>query len=104
VYGLLLLPTQRVLTLAGALVLFGAFYAATDGVLMAMASAIVPAEVRSTGLAILTTVTSLGRLAASILFGGLWMLLGPEAAMGLVLLGLVAILSVITPRLRVTQQ
>ena len=37
--------------------LLGTYYAATDGVLMAMASAVIPAELRSSGLAWLTTVT-----------------------------------------------
>jgi MFS family permease len=100
VYALLLLPTQGILTLVAALLLFGAFYAATDGVLMAIASTLAPAELRTTGLAVLTTVTSLGRLAASLLFGGLWMLFGHEAAIGLVLVALVAMLALIAPRLR----
>jgi MFS family permease len=100
VYALLLFPTQGILTLLAVLVLFGAFYAATDGVLMAIASSLAPAELRTTGLAVLTTVTSLGRLAASLLFGGLWMAFGHEAAIGLVLIALVAMLALIAPRLR----
>ena len=60
--------------LAGALalLLLGAYYACTDGVLMAVASAFVPAALRATGLAIVTTATGLARLVASVVFGALW--------------------------------
>ena len=72
VYLTLLLPTADYVVLGGALLLFGAYYAATDGVLMAMCSAVLPGELRTTGIAVLTTVVSLGRLIASVLFGALW--------------------------------
>ena len=42
--------------------LLGAYYAATDGVLMALASAVVPDELRASGLALLVTATSIARL------------------------------------------
>ena len=48
---------------------------------MALASAMLPAEVRGTGLALLTTMTSLGRLAASIAFGAAWAGHGPTQAL-----------------------
>ncbi|HET8646380.1 MAG TPA: MFS transporter, partial [Vicinamibacteria bacterium] len=79
-YALLLLPVMEMPLIVICLVLFGAYYAATDGVLMALASATLPEELRTSGLALLTTVTSLGRLAASILFGLLWTWLGVGAA------------------------
>lgn len=59
------------------LALLGGYYATTDGVLMALASAMLPANVRGTGLAVLATTTSLGRLVASLVFGGLWTVYGP---------------------------
>jgi MFS family permease len=71
------------------LVLFGAFYAATDGVLMALASAIVPPDLRSSGLALLTTAISLSRLVGSVLFGALWTWWGVEVAIGVMATGLV---------------
>jgi MFS family permease len=52
--------------------LFGAYYAFTDGVLAAMASATLGAELRTSGLALLNTATSLSRLVSSLLFGWLW--------------------------------
>ena len=63
------------------ILLLGGYYALTDGVLMALASAMLPAEVRGTGLALLTTMTSLGRLAASIAFGAAWAGYGPTQAL-----------------------
>ena len=68
--------------------LLGTYYAATDGVLMAMASAVIPAELRSSGLAWLTTATILARLAASIAFGLLWSWQGPDGAVSFFLVGL----------------
>jgi MFS family permease len=79
-YSSLLLPTIGPLAVAGYIVLFGAYYAATDGVLMALTSATVPAAVRTSGLAVITTATSLARLLAAIAFGALWTWRGMEAA------------------------
>jgi MFS family permease len=50
----------------------GAYYALTDGVLMALASTLLPEHVLGTGLALLTTLTSIGRFAGSLAFGALW--------------------------------
>jgi hypothetical protein len=47
---------------------------------MAMGSAVVPEEVRGSGLALLRTTTSAARLLASVTFGALWTLWGIEAA------------------------
>jgi len=60
--------------------LLGAYYAATDGVLMALASTAVPEELRGSGMALLTTVTAVARFAASLIFGLLWTWWGPETA------------------------
>lgn len=58
------------------LVLLGAFYAATDGVLPALTSTLVPAPVRATGIATTQTVVAVARFASSLLFGALWVGLG----------------------------
>lgn len=62
------------------LVLLGVYYAATDGVLAAIASAQVLAAVRGSGLALLATATGLARLAGSIGFGALWTWWGLETS------------------------
>jgi MFS family permease len=63
------------------LVLLGAFYAATDGVLAALASQLTPPDKLATGLGTAQTVVALSRMAASAGFGVLWFALGPSAAM-----------------------
>ena len=77
------------LTVAVILGLLGAYYAATDGVLMAMASATIPAELRSSGLAWLTTATTAAKFAASLLFGLLWTWQGADGALSCFLAAMV---------------
>lgn len=80
VYVTLLAPVGGALLLVVTLGLLGAYYAATDGVLMALGSAIVPEDVRGSGLALLGTATSVARLVASLAFGALWTLWGMDVA------------------------
>ncbi|GAB1335299.1 MFS transporter [Streptomyces sp. E-15] len=63
------------------LALHGAFYAATDGVLMAAASDSVPESLRSSGLAVVQTGQALTRFACSLLFGAAWTVWGDRAAL-----------------------
>ncbi|MEV6049499.1 MFS transporter [Streptomyces sp. NPDC052107] len=63
------------------LALHGAFYAATDGVLMAAASDGVPEALRSSGLALVQTGQALARFACSLLFGAAWTVWGDRAAL-----------------------
>ena len=88
VYGLLLLPGLPQAASLGLLLLLGLYYAATDGVLSALASAILPEQWRTTGLAIMTTGTGLARLLASLGYGALWTYLGPNSALTMFLIGL----------------
>jgi MFS family permease len=62
------------------LALLGTYYAATDGVLMALASEALPETLRTSGLALVTTATATARFCSSLLFGALWAALGPQAA------------------------
>jgi MFS family permease len=80
VYALLLLPAHDAWVLGPVLMLLGTYYAATDGVLMALASTLCPPELRGTGLAVVGTATSVARLFASIGFGGLWLAVGMGTA------------------------
>lgn len=82
------------LTIAAVLGLLGMYYAATDGVLMAMASAVIPAGLRSSGLAWLTTATVLAKLGASSLFGKMYQWYGPSQALTVFLAGLAVVLPV----------
>ena len=80
VYASLLVPAAGLPALAVALGLVGASYAATDGVLAALASATLDEEVRGSGLAVITTATNLARFLASVGFGALWTWAGLETA------------------------
>jgi len=84
-------PGSGFFTIAAMLGGLGAYYAATDGVLMALASAVIPAELRSSGLAWLTTVTTAAKFAASLLFGLVWSWQGPDRAVSWFLIGLVGV-------------
>jgi MFS family permease len=75
-----------------ALLLLGTFYAATDGVIAALAGRLVPPTVRASGIASAQTVVALARMASSALFGVLWFLFGPQVA--LILVGAVLLLSI----------
>jgi MFS family permease len=86
----LLLPSAGTAEVVGYLVLLGAYYAGTDGVLMALASARLPEDMRTSGMALLMTVSNLARLVASILFGWLWSWRGVEVAVAVFATGLVA--------------
>lgn len=79
-YALLLAPLSPP-TVAGVLVLLGLFYAATDGVLMALAAPALPAAGRAGGLAVLQTGQALARLLGAAGFGAAWTLWGPRPAL-----------------------
>jgi len=102
VYCALLAPIGGPLLVALALILLGAHYAATDGVLAAFGSAIVPEHVRGSGLALLNTMTGLMKLLASIAFGAFWTLTSTNTAItvfavALILaIGLAALLFAVT--------
>lgn len=93
---LLLAPVPAgALLVVGVLVSLGLFYAATDGVLMAAAGPLLPAELRTTGLAAVQTAQALARFAGSLLFGAAWTLWGPGAALGLAAGGLLLSLALV---------
>nr|WP_260303549.1 MFS transporter [Rathayibacter sp. PhB127] len=88
VYVLAASPASGLAVTIACLLLLGAFYAATDGVLAAVAGASVPAEIRASGIAAAQTVVAVARLFASVGFGALWLWLGREGAMIAVAVGL----------------
>ncbi len=94
---LLLAPLPAgALLVAGVLAPLGLFYAATDGVLMAAAGPLLPAELRTTGLAVLQTAQALARFAGSLLFGSAWTLWGPGPALALAAAGLLLSLAAVS--------
>ncbi|MER6400764.1 MFS transporter [Kitasatospora sp. NPDC001603] len=74
------------------LVLLGVFYAATDGVLMALAGPVLPLDGRASGLAVLQTGQALARLVGAAGFGAAWTWWGPRPALAAAALALAAAL------------
>lgn len=72
------------------LVFLGLFYAGSEGILMALASSVIPAPLRTTGLAILNTSIGVSRMAGLALFGWLWHTKGPQTALVYFEIGLAA--------------
>jgi MFS family permease len=81
-YLTLLLPAGGYGTVAIALAAHGLFYACTDGVLMAYAGGLVPAELRATGMATVQTGQALARMTSSIVFGIMLASLAVSVAVG----------------------
>jgi MFS family permease len=85
------------------LLLLGSFYAATDGVLAALATQSVPEDSRASGIAAAQTVVALARFACSVGFGLLWQLSGRETALWVMAaalaVGLAAAALLLRPRL-----
>lgn len=72
------------------LVLFGLYYAGSEGVLRAATSAVLSESHRTAGLAVLNTLTGAGRLAGSLVFGWLWHAQGMGTAVVVFASGLAA--------------
>jgi MFS family permease len=79
---LLLLFVDRVSTLelVGCLLLFGLYYAATEGILMALVSVVIPPARRTVGIAIVGTAIGVAKLLSSLAFGALWEGIGMRGA------------------------
>lgn len=90
--ALLLAPVPDAVLIGGVLALLGVFYAATDGVLMALTGPLLPADRRAGGLALVQTAQALARVAAATGFGAAWTLWGPSTALLLASAGLAAAL------------
>jgi MFS family permease len=95
-YGALATAPPTWLLVAVALPLLGLYYAATEGVLMAVGSGVLSETLRTSGLAVLTTALALARFAGSVLFGIVWTRFGLEPAVLAFLAGLAVALSVVT--------
>ena len=71
-YAILLMPTLGHGAQYASLGLLGAYYAATNGVLAAVASSALAPNLRTSGLALLNTFLGICKLASSVVFGWLW--------------------------------
>jgi MFS family permease len=81
-------PVGGIAMTVAALLLLGVYYAATDGVLAAIAGQLAPPHVRATGIAAVQTAVVAGRAGASLLFGLVWALTDRDVAVVLFAVGL----------------
>jgi MFS family permease len=88
VYVLLLRGATSTPSIVAILVLLGLYYGATDGVLPALAAAVIPEESRSSGLAVLATGVAFARMGSAAGFGLIWEWVGADGALKLALGGL----------------
>lgn len=84
------LPTTGATATLACLLLLGTFYAATDGVLAALAGQFSTPASRASGIAAAQTVVALARFAASVGFGVLWFAVGRQQAIVIAAVALAA--------------
>ena len=80
VYALLATSGGGWLGIAAVLGLYGGFYAATEGVLVAAASTVLPEQLRTSGIALLQTGQALAYMVSSVLFAVAWQTFGAGPA------------------------
>nr|WP_184240694.1 MFS transporter [Conyzicola lurida] len=104
-YACAALPVGGAVVTVACLALLGAFYAATDGVLAALAGELAPEGSTASGIAAAQTVVAVGRLVGSTGFGVLWFAVGRESAVLIVAAALAVAIPVlfvlVRPLLRV---
>jgi MFS family permease len=81
------------------LVALGGYFAATEGVMTALAGALLPEELQASGIGMLITVVSVGRLLSSLAFGALWFAIGLQNAVLIFTAALLLAIAVAAPLL-----
>ncbi len=79
-YGALLMNSLGYGMLILCLIALGGYFAATEGVMTALAGAVLPEKLQASGIGMLITVVSIGRLLSSLAFGALWFTIGLQNA------------------------
>ncbi|WP_240640625.1 MFS transporter [Microbacterium sp. 10M-3C3] len=80
-YVMAVLPVADIAATLLCLLFLGAFYAATDGVLSALASELTTPATRGTGIAAAQTVVAISRFVSAAAFGVLWFAVGREVSL-----------------------
>ncbi|RZQ65829.1 MFS transporter [Amycolatopsis suaedae] len=101
-YVLLVGGADGIVLLALSLLAHGAFYACTDGVLMAAAGPLLPERLRTSGMALLQTGQAVAKLLSAVAFGAAWTWWGMHVAIATAVGGLavVVLLAVLARPLR----
>ncbi len=98
-YGALLLTDLGYLGLIVSLIALGAYFACSEGVLTAVAGAVLPVDLQASGIGMLVTVVSVGNLLSSLAFGALWVTIGLHHAVLVFAAGLALALLIAAPLL-----
>jgi MFS family permease len=88
VYVVLLAPLPAAAVLVLALTLHGVYYAATNGVLMALVTPSLPTPLRTSGMAIVQSGTAAASFVSSVTAGVLWSTRGPTFTLAVFVVGL----------------
>jgi len=99
VYAVLLMTSVGYILLIVCLLALGGYFAATEGVITALAGAVLPESLQASGIGILITVVSLGRLVSSVAFGALWLELGLHEAVTVFAAALLVAMAIAAPLL-----
>jgi MFS family permease len=99
VYGILLMTSFGYGMLILCLVALGAYFAATEGVMTALAGAVLPEKLQASGIGILITVVSIGQFLSSLAFGALWFAIGLQSAVLIFAAALVLAIAAAAPLL-----
>ncbi|MET0558373.1 MAG: MFS transporter [Solirubrobacterales bacterium] len=99
VYAVLLMTSVGYILLLVCLLALGGYFAATEGVITALAGAVLPESLQASGIGILITVVSLGRLVSSVAFGALWLALGLHDAVTIFAGALLVAMAIAAPLL-----
>lgn len=99
VYAVLLMTSVGYILLLLCLLALGGYFAATEGVITALAGAVLPESLQASGIGILITVVSLGRLVSSVAFGALWLELGLHEAVTIFAAALLVAMAIAAPLL-----
>jgi MFS family permease len=98
-YCVLLAGTPGYWAVILCLVALGSYFAASEGVMTALASAVLPESLQASGIGMLITVVALGRLVSSLAFGALWLGVGLQQAALVFGVALVATMAIAAPLL-----
>ncbi|TQJ30609.1 MFS transporter [Microbacterium sp. SLBN-146] len=100
-YVVAALPIADIAATILCLVFLGAFYAATDGVLSALAAQLTTPETHATGIGAAQTVVAISRFFSAVGFGFLWFAVGREASVlivaGVLLVAIPAVAILLRP-------
>jgi MFS family permease len=99
VYGLLLMTSLGYGMLIVCLIALGGYFAATEGVMTALAGAVLPEKLQASGIGILITVVSIGQFVSSLAFGALWFAIGLQSAVLIFAAALALAIAVAAPLL-----